>query len=729
MFFFEECLTIDGQMTFWDFVITPLKDANSKIHQLIVTLTDITEYKRVEEQRKILISLIENSSDLIGIGDMTGKPIFINRAGLKLLGLDSLDNLENWHIRDALPPEVRVFHEKHILPQLMESGIWQGEIYFRHFQTQELIPVDFNEFVVKNEQTGENLGFATISRDIRQRQKVDAQLKEQEQFLRSIFEGFAQIVFVIDIAENGEARYSGWNLLAEKFSGLTQAQVIGKSLEDIHGVVQAAEMHQRNMKCIEMGISITCEELVTINGQDAWFLTTINPLKDETDRVYRLVATTVDITERKQVVEALKASQHFVQSIADSSPNILYIYDLEMQRNVYINRELTAVLGYSPTEIQQMEPMDIRKIVHPQDRRIFRERLQKFSTAKDGEIFEFEFRVLQVNGEWCWLYTRETVFSRVANGKVKEILCVGTNITERKIWEIKLQEQTKNLENALKNLKLAQVQLIQSEKMSSIGSMVAGIAHEINNPVNFIHGNLVPATEYIQDLLGLVELYEHYYSDPIPEIATKIQDIELEFLKKDLAKILQSMRVGTDRIREIVLSLRNFSRLDEAECKQVNIHDGINSTLMILQNRLRTKLYHPEISVIKEYGNIPLIDCYAGQLNQVFMNILSNAIDVLENISPEKTGEIRIQTEMLNRNQLVIRISDNGPGIPVENMTKLFDPFFTTKEVGKGTGLGLSISYQIVVEKHQGKLYCNSAPGRGTEFVIQIPITQPEALI
>jgi len=564
---------------------------------------------------------------------------------------------------------------------------------------------------------------------ISEHQKVDSKLKEQEQFLKSIFEGFAQIVFVIDIAENGEARYSGWNLLAEKFSGLTQAQVIGKSLEDIHGVVQAAKMHQRNMKCIEMGVSITCEEFVTINGEDDWYLTTINPLKDETGRVYRLVATTVNITERKQAVEALKASQHFVQSIADSSPNILYIYDLETQRNVYINRELTAVLGYSPTEIQQMKPMDIRKIVHPQDRRSFRERLQKFSTAKDGEIFEFEFRVLQANGEWCWLYTRETVFSRIANGKVKEILCVGTNITERKIWEIKLQEQTKNLENALKNLKFAQIQLIQSEKMSSIGSMVAGIAHEINNPVNFIHGNLVPATEYIQDLLGLVELYQQHYPDPVPEITAEIQDIELEFLKNDIAKILQSMRVGTDRIREIILSLRNFSRLDEAECKQVNIHDGIDSTLMILQNRLKAKLYHPEISVIKQYGNIPLIDCYAGQLNQVFMNILSNAIDVLENISSEKTGEIRIQTEMLNRDQLVIRISDNGPGIPVENITKLFDPFFTTKEVGKGTGLGLSISYQIVVEKHGGKLYCDSAPGRGTEFVIQIPITQPEARI
>ncbi|WP_375539798.1 PAS domain-containing sensor histidine kinase [Cylindrospermum sp. FACHB-282] len=557
-----------------------------------------------------------------------------------------------------------------------------------------------------------------------QRQLPEAHLEEQEQFFRSIYDGFAQVIFVVDVLENGEFCYSGWNTSAEEATGVSKEEAIGKTPVDVQGSVGGASVIQRYKSCIEAGVSITYEECLPFRGQDTWWMTKINPLKNSAGQIYRLVGTTFNITERKQAEEALKQSQHFVQRIADSSPNILYIFDLQEQCNVYANHQLGTVLGYSDKEIQYMGPQILANITHPDDEEKILIHQQKFITAKDGEIFELEFRVRQANGEWCWFYSRETVFSRTDDGNIRQILGVSTDITDRKKAEIQLQQQAQNLERTLRELQQTQAQLIQSEKMSSVGSMVAGVAHEINNPVNFIHGNLVPASEYTRDLLRLVELYQKYYPNPPEEIKAEIAAIDLDFLKEDLIKLIQSMCVGTDRIRAIVLSLRNFSRLDEADFKRVDIHEGIDSTLMILQNRLKAKPNHPEISVIKEYGKLPPVDCYPGQLNQVFMNLISNAIEALEELCLEGKRQIYIQTEVFNDNWISIKISDNGVGISKEVISKLFDPFFTTKDVGKGTGLGLSISYQIVVDKHCGKLYCHSKPGEGAMFVIEIPITQ-----
>lgn len=292
--------------------------------------------------------------------------------------------------------------------------------------------------------------------------------------------------------------------------------------------------------------------------------------------------------------------------------------------------------------------------------------------------------------------------------------------------------RTAELSDALIELQKMQAQLIQNEKMSSLGQLVAGVAHEINNPVNFIHGNLLHAQEYAEDLLRTIDLYQTANPNLDRQTQTELDAIDLDFIKGDFPKLLSSMNVGTERIHNIVKSLRHFSRVDEAEFKEADIHEGLDSTLMILHNRLKARPEHPGINVIKDYADLPKIECYAGQLNQVFMNILTNAIDALEAYARTSTEEqqqtdpptIWIKTQQLNADWVSIHIINNGPPIPAEIQSRLFDPFFTTKPIGQGTGLGLSISYQIIVDKHKGTLKCESQPGRGTAFIIEIPTRQ-----
>ncbi|AFZ26971.1 histidine kinase,histidine kinase [Cylindrospermum stagnale PCC 7417] len=308
--------------------------------------------------------------------------------------------------------------------------------------------------------------------------------------------------------------------------------------------------------------------------------------------------------------------------------------------------------------------------------------------------------------------------------QLQEALAVQKNLAHT------AETQAKKLEHTLKELQHTQSQLIQTEKMSSLGQLVAGVAHEINNPISFIYGNIKYIREYAEYLLRLIDFYQKHNSQAHPEIEELLKENDLEFIIKDLPKILSSIEVGSNRIREIVLTLQSFSRNDKTAIQSVDIHEGIDSTLLILQHRLQEKLNTPSIKIIKEYGNLPLIKCYMGQLNQVFMNILSNAIEALhkhnKELSPAERKDylstIIIHTQVINSDWVRISIKDNGSGMTEAVKQRIFDPFFTTKPVGEGAGLGLSISYQIIVDKHQGRIDCISKPGQGAEFVIEIPM-------
>lgn len=432
-----------------------------------------------------------------------------------------------------------------------------------------------------------------------------------------------------------------------------------------------------------------------------------------------------NITERKQAEQALQESEARFQKIAASVPGMLYQMRQEPDGRMwfpYSSPGCRELFGLEPHEMEQA--LDL---VYPEDLPGLIEQTQR--SGETLESFSYEWRTLLPSGGIKWVHA----ISRLERQPDGVVIWDGLiiDITDRKLAEIELQQKTEDLEETLAHLKRTQAQLIQTEKMSSLGQLVAGVAHEINNPVNFIHGNVIHGEEYTHQLLEVIHSYQENYPAPPPDLADLIEEIDLEFLMEDLPKLLKSMQVGTKRIREIVASLRNFSRLDEAELKEVNIHEGLENTLMILQNRLKARPNHPGIQVIKQYDQLPLVECYPGQLNQVFMNILVNAIDALEERDQSKNyaeieahpSLIYLTTEWLvAESQVKIRIKDNGPGIPEVIQNRIFDPFFTTKAIGKGTGLGMSISYQIITEKHQGMLECHSKLGEGAEFLISIPV-------
>ncbi|MGC9506119.1 PAS domain-containing sensor histidine kinase [Baaleninema sp.] len=459
------------------------------------------------------------------------------------------------------------------------------------------------------------------------------------------------------------------------------------------------------------------------DGSTKWMQGKLSPWRDEAEELCGIIWATELLSEAEQ-------ADFGWGNVFKLSPDLHCIagFDGYFKR---LNPAWEIVLGYS---CQELKSLPFMELVHPEDRE---RSLEAAKTLVEGGVHEtFENRYCCKDGSYRWLQ-----WTSISLVEQQLIYAVARDVTQRKKTEIALREsesqlrqKADRLSKTLQELRQTQMQLVQTEKMSSLGQLIAGVAHEINNPVNFIYGNLVHAKEYTEDILGLLQLYQDQDDKPSPEIQEEAEAIDLEFLVDDLPQLLSSMMVGANRIKDIVASLRNFSRMDEAEMSLVDLHEGIDSTLTILQNRIKAKPNRPAVDIIKEYSDLPKVECFVGQLNQVFMNIISNAVDALEERDRDRSykeveanpSSIRICTAKHGENAVSIRIIDNGPGIEPEVRDRLFEPFFTTKPMGKGTGLGLSISYQIITEKHGGTLTCRSVKGEGTEFEIVIPVDRIE---
>ncbi len=721
---------------------SPIGDENQSFESLL------TQNQQIEEILKLTQFSIDKAADAIFWVGQDGQIFYVNDAACRSLGY-SPQELLNLTIHDINPdfPESSWSLHWTILRRCGSLNI-EARHRTKH---NRIFPV---EIMINHLNFNGKEYECAFVRDISERKEIERSLRERQGEFRSLVANIPGAVYrgYFDTDRTMSFLSQGIELI----TGYPATDLIENRVRSFSSLIHPDDRQKvecKICKAVERKQPYILEyRLICEDGTLRWVYEKGQAIFADYQGDFYLNGAIFDITEKKKASEALKASEERLKLALAGTDQGLWDWNI-ITGDVYFSPQWSLMLGHDENRIQGHAKSWL-KLVHPEDRDQVVEQLKQHLSG-NTPFCEVEHRMLSRSGEWKWILNHGKVVVRDEQGEPLRMTGTVKDISDRKSAEQALREsesrertKAQQLELTLQELGQAQAQLIQTEKLSSLGQMVAGIAHEINNPITFIYGNITYANQYLQDLLALIRLYQKYHPKPHPEIDQYQDFIDLEFIIDDLPKLLSSMESGADRIREIVLSLRNFSRLDESEMKPANIHEGLDNTLLILQHRLRNPNSNqrdkrlPQIQVIKEYGNLPKLECYPGQLNQVFMNVLNNAIDALYSRPESEVTTLQslnhhtsdwqissplptiwIRTAVQDANRVVIRITDNGSGMSEGIKRHLFEPFFTTKPVGKGTGLGLAISYQIIA-KHQGRLYCNSELGQGTEFVIELPLKQ-----
>ncbi|MDJ0520263.1 MAG: PAS domain S-box protein [Trichodesmium sp. MO_231.B1] len=569
-----------------------------------------------------------------------------------------------------------------------------------------------------------------LEREIAECYQTEARLRLSEQKFSKVFRYSPDPIIITTFEDE---RFIEVNDSFLEIMGYRREEVIGYRVEELgiwvnleeridfrqhlekQGVLQNQEYEFR-VKSGETRICLLSVEMINI-GNEICFLVVIK-----------------DITDRKRSEEALWESQIKLATLMSNLPGMAYRFRNDINRSAeFLSEGCYSLTGYQVQDFIGSNQVFLSQLIYPEDRQLLSNTIEL--TIQENRHYQVAYRITTKTGKIKWVCEQGIgVFSELGElialeGFITDITDTKNAEASLKQYQTELRQQKQRLETALQELDQVETTLNNTEKMSSLGQLVAGIAHEINNPVTSVYGNIVHLNHYVQDMMNLLHIYQEY-SPSLPEqVEEQIEDIDLDFMMEDLPKVISAMQIGAERIREIVRSLRSFSRKDDGQKTLMNIHDGIDGTLVILKNRLKGGGKKPEIKVYKEYGELPLVECYVGMINQVFMNLIGNGIDALEESIVRdnwdgKVPTIWIKTTAISK-QVQIRIMDNGLGMDEKVKERLFERFFTTKPVDKGTGLGLSISYKIIVEKHGGKLECISAPGEGAEFMIEIPVEQP----